>query len=64
MQENNIFPSIDPLLIEEAINQNLITHQDKYKLILNPNQLSIFFTKFDENSPTTKHCLEKLNLSK
>lgn len=56
------FPEISPHMLEEAVNQDILPRKYKNKLIINPNKYSIFFSKFDINSPIVREALTNLNM--
>lgn len=49
-------------LLEEAIQRKIVPPSFKDSLIRNPNKYSIFYTKYDCNSPSLKKALNNLNL--
>ena len=51
-------------LLEEAISSNILNPKYKDILIRNPNNYSIFFTKFDCESPCLKKALGNLGIER
>ena len=49
-ETNEPFPTINEIIIKEAITKHYLPQQYKGKLIKNPNNCPLFFMKFDLNS--------------
>ena len=47
-------PSISMRLLDEAINMHMLPAENREKLIRNPNKYSIFFCKFNADSPSMR----------
>lgn len=49
-------------LVDEALHLDLLPMDYREKLITNPNKYSIFFTRFDFDSPSIKKAMSNLNV--
>ncbi|KAL4427527.1 hypothetical protein ABPG74_019483 [Tetrahymena malaccensis] len=56
--EGNRMPNISMRLLDEAINQNILPLEQRERLIRNPNKYSIFFCKFNCDSPNMKKAMQ------
>ena len=50
-------PSISMRLLDEAINMHILPSDKREKLIRNPNKYSIFFCKFNSDSPSMRSAM-------